>query len=208
MEMSWFALAPTIVIALVLAGAVLVRSGQSARANAKNGGGEAGHSTALPTVTANLRDAGNLLRSARKPVWPIDYRDFNARVQRGMKVAAGMAVVYAVVLAAQPGDNSLRGVLTLVGGLLLGAIFIAFGSIASVVHSLVLQILPWRGPITSTALGAAVGSAAAFLLRTGMERPNAAVIWSGVVYGLLTGIIDSWTSTRSGTESRSRQRSR
>lgn len=186
MEMSWFALAPTIVTAVVLAVAIMLRSNASANVEVPNGGDAASPSDPLPTV-------GSWLRSARRPAWPIDYREFNARVRRGVKLAALMAAIAAVVIAAQPHQSDFGGLLFLVVGLLLtGSIFIAFACIASVIHSVILQILPYRGLIVSTAVGGGIGLAAAYLTRTYAEPLNRAVIWSAVIYGVVMGVT-SWT---------------
>jgi hypothetical protein len=73
MEMSWFALAPTIVIALIIAAAALIKP----------------RASPLPTFAVWLRPFSN----ARQPVLPIDYSDLTARAKRGIKMAGIMVIV-------------------------------------------------------------------------------------------------------------------
>ena len=67
--------------------------------------------------------------------------------------------------------------------------FAAIGSVMSVTHTLVLRVLPYRGPIVSTALGTLLGVAGAYVLRNAM-LPGPAVGFAGVLYGFIIGIID------------------
>ena len=190
MEMSWFALLPTIVIALIIAGLALFGSREPARTDARTGGHDAAPIDSLPTFGRGVRDIGSWLRDARKPVWPIDFKDLNARLRRGFKLAGLMTMVAVAIVAARQPSQDLA-LLLFLGTLLAGAVLVAFACIASIIHSLILQILPYRGLIVSTTLGWAIGFAVAFLSRTNADFPSRALVWSGVIYGFLMGIIDS-----------------
>ena len=207
--MSWWALAPTIALTLVLAVVVLVQPRKAAQVDPTQQSDEATISTPLPTVSAGIGEIGSWLSNSRRPVWPIDYGDLKARLRRGVKVAAGLAIVLAMLaVSAEPGVNSIGGVLSLIAGLFLGAIFIAFASIASVIHTGILQVLPWRGAIASTALGAALGLAVAY---APLDKPKphvAALVMSGVVYGLITGMLYVPVPHKSGTGRTRRSRTR
>jgi hypothetical protein len=199
MEMSWFALAPTIVIALVLAVAVMLRSGEPTSVDAPKAAVAAAPSDPLSTLVG-------WLRNARRPVWPIDYREFNARVRRGFKLAGLMAAVVAIGVAAQPQQSSFGGLLfLLVGLLLMGAIFIAFACIASVIHSVILQILPYRGAIVSTVLGGGIGFAVAYFTRANGDPLNRTLIWSGATYGVVMSIINFSVVPERGRKSGTRR---
>jgi len=102
-----------------------------------------------------------------------------------------MAMAVMVVYAARSEPNSMGGVLLLAGILLGGSIAVAFACIASVIHSIILQILPYRGPIASTALGGAMGFTATLFWGAGPDVPHSALILAGVIYGLLIGVIES-----------------
>lgn len=199
MEMSWWALLPTIVIASIIAGLALAGSGEPKNVDGPNGEDPAAPPDPLPTL-------GSWLRKARRPVWPIDYSELNTRVRRGFKLAGLMTIVPIAMVAADQPSRDL-GLLLLIGTLLLGAIWIAIACIASVIHSLILQILPYRGLIVSTALGAAIGFVAALVMRTNSYLPNRALIWSGVIYGLVIGVID-FATPRSPKKHHQQQRLR
>ena len=68
--------------------------------------------------------------------------------------------------------------------------FSAVAGVISVTHTLVLRLLPYRGPIVSTALGGLLGFAAAYFLRDSM-MPKRGLVIAGVVYGAIIGAIDS-----------------
>jgi hypothetical protein len=201
MELSWFALAPTIVTALVLAAMVLLQSGDRARIEVPKGDAEATPSGSFPTLDAAVREAGDLLRSARKPVWPIDYNELNTRVRRGLKVAAVMVFLGMMAFA----DSSNSSDFWLIVFLLSALPLTALGSLISVPHSLILQALPWRGLIPSTLLGVALGAATAYGLRTHGELPQLTLVWVAGIYGFIVGIIDFATPEQRPTKSRRRR---
>jgi hypothetical protein len=194
MEMSWWALAPTIALALVLAVAVLLRSGERARVSFLGRGSEpSATAAAIPSAYNALGATGKWLRNSRKPVWPIDYSDLSAHIRRGLTLA-GMMVIVALMLV---GDAWGSSGFALVMILMTALPFSAIGGITSVTHSFVLQMLPWRGPIVSTALGTALGFAAASILRNS-ELPKPALVWFAAIYGFIIGLIDflSYSSMR------------
>src|SRR3954471_10499195 len=86
MELSWWALAPTITIALVLAAIVLLRSDERARANVGKRAAEMSLADVIPSVYTALVHTTTWLRNARRPVWLIDYKDLKPRVRRMVKV--------------------------------------------------------------------------------------------------------------------------
>ena len=67
--------------------------------------------------------------------------------------------------------------------------FAAIGGLTSVIHTVVLRLLPYRGPIVSTALGTLLGSATAFVLRDSMI-PIRPMILAGLIYGFVIGIME------------------
>jgi hypothetical protein len=194
-ELSWFALAPTILIALILATVVLLRSDDHARIQFGKRGPEAPPGTdpiptidtALRRVGSSLRTAGFWLRNARKPVRPIDSGDVSARVRRGLKVAGLMVIAALWMTATALSDGGNWWLLVIEIAIVP---FAAIGGITSVTHTLVLRMLPYRGPIASIALGTALGIAAAFVLRNTMF-PARALILSGMIYGAAIGVIDT-----------------
>jgi len=188
--MSWWALLPTIVIALIIAGMALVPSAKTAELDGAKADAESRTASPLPTFGGGIRELGVWIREARKPVWPVNYRELNTRLQRGVKLAAVIALVIAVRAAAAEPNNSGMEVLLFFGVGVTAVILIAFASIASAIHSAVLQLLPWRGPIVSTALATLLGVAAAFLSRTNAGQANTSLIWSGVIYGVAMGFIE------------------
>ncbi len=201
MELSWFALAPTIVTALVLAAMVLLQSGNSAHVKVPKGDAQLTPSGSFPTVDAAAREVGASLRSARKPAWPIDYKELNTRVRRGLKVAAVM--VFLGMLASA--DSGHASGFWLIVFLLSALPLTALGSLTSVAHSLILQILPWRGLIVSTLLGIALGTATAYGLRSRAELPQYTLIWVAGIYGFIVGIIDFSTPEQRPSKSRGRR---
>jgi len=185
----WWALLPTIVIALIIAGMALVPSRAKLHVDGAGAEREAKTAGPLPTFGGGVRELGIWIRDARKPVWPVDYRELNNRVKRGVKLAAVIALVVVAKVAGQPPNATGMEVLLFFGIGVTAVIFIAFASIASVIHSTVLQLLPWRGPIVSIALGTLLGLAAGYASRT-YAGPNSTLIWSGVIYGLAMGFIE------------------
>src|SRR3954447_18660165 len=125
MELSWWALAPTIALAVVLAAAVLLRPGKPGGVKARESGNEAAPSGELPTLGSGVRQVGSWLFGSRKPVWPIDYIDLNARVRRGFKLAGVMGTVIALVVGARQPTHDLD-VLLGFGILVMAAMFVAF----------------------------------------------------------------------------------
>lgn len=187
MEMSWFVLAPTIFIAVILAAVILLKPGAAdRRINFRKGVGEAAQpSNPLPTLSIWLRNVGSWLGGARQPVSPIDYSDLSVRARRGIKVAAVVVIVALLAVGQWVNDGGWAPVVIMIAAIP----FAAIGSIVSVTHTLLLRMLPYRGPIVSTALGALLGIAAAYVLRNAM-LPRPAVIFAGVTYGFIIGIIE------------------
>jgi hypothetical protein len=66
------------------------------------------------------------------------------------------------------------------------------GGIMSVIHTVVLRVLPYRGPITAIALGASLATALVFIMHAPEWR--AAVIGAGAIYGAIIGIMDTASS--------------
>ena len=181
MEMSWFALAPTIVIAVIIAAKTLVRPREGVRID--NGKGESNAPDVggpFPTFSSGAREIWN----ARQRVWPITYNDLNARAQRGIKVAM-VLVVIAILLAGDHAPEDWR-FLAVLGSTIL---FIPIGGVMSVTHTLALRVMPYRGPIVSIALGAALGVVLTLIFGTS-DLPKYALVWAGAIYGLIIGIID------------------
>ncbi len=203
MEMSWWALLPTIVVALIIAGAALIRSGDkvpgdSAKA-AKPGG-------PLPTFGGAVRSLGTSIRDARKPVWPIDYAEFNTRVRRGLKAAAVIALVITTQAGTTQPNTTAMDVLLWFGMGVTAAILIAFGSIASVIHSAVLQLLPWRGPLATVALATLIGFAAGIVLHTNAGDPNPTLIVCGVMYGIAMAFFDLFLPSQNAQQPSARRK--
>ncbi|MGZ5138070.1 MAG: hypothetical protein ACXWCX_09730 [Burkholderiales bacterium] len=185
--MSWFVLAPTIAIAVIIAAAILIKPGEATpRINfGKQTGEAAPPSVPLPTLATWVRHAKAMLRNARQPVSPIDYSDLGARASRGIKVAGLMVIVALMLVAQSPNNRGWVGVLIVLAVLP----FCAIGGLISVTHTLVLRMLPYRGPIVSTALAGLLGFAAAYVLRDSM-MPGRGLVIAGVVYGAIIGVID------------------
>jgi hypothetical protein len=199
MEMSWFVLAPTIAIAVIIAAAILIRPGETTpRINLGKQTGEAAPPfVPLPTLATWVRHAKAMLRNARQPVSPIDYSDLGARTSRGIKVVGPMVIVALMLVAWSP--NNRGWVLVVV--VLAVLPFCAIGGLISVTHTLVLRMLPYRGPIVSTALAGLLGFAAAYVLRVSFPEaaasgvldsmmPGGGLVVAGVVYGAIIGVID------------------
>jgi hypothetical protein len=188
MEMSWFALLPTIVAVVILAAAILTRSGEPRSVtDTREQAGEATRaSTLFPSLVPWVDAAKTLLRDARQPVWPIDKVAFEAQGRRGMIVAGVMAILALLAFV----GNGNTGVFSPSLGFILAVIPFAGVAMAfSALHSIILRLMPYRGPIVSTVLGALIGLGT-MLATYDSPAPNRKLIYVGAIYGLIVGAIE------------------
>jgi MFS family permease len=186
MEMSWFALLPTIVAVVILAALVLTRSEEprSVTDTREQAAEPTRASTPLPTLAPWLDAAKTLLRDARQPVWPIDKVALEAQGRRGMIVAGVMAIMaFLAVLGNDHNDFALIGLI--VGIVPVAGIGMAFGAL----HSIIVRLMPYRGPTVSTVIGGLIGLAT-MLATYNSPAPNRNLIYVGAIYGLIVGAIE------------------
>jgi hypothetical protein len=188
MEMSWLALLPTMIAVVILAVAVLTRSEKprSVTDTREQAGEPTRASTLFPSLVPWVDAGKTLLRDTRQPVWPIDKVGREAQGRRGMKVAAAMAIL---ALLAAVGDTHSEifspGFSFVVAVVPFTAVAMAF----SALHTIVLRLLPYRGPFVSTVLGALIGLAT-MLAMYDSAAPNRKLIYMGALYGLIVGVIE------------------
>jgi MFS family permease len=188
MEMSWFALLPTIVAVVILAALVLTRSEEPRSVtDTREQGSEATRASTPFTTLAPWADAAKtLLRDARQPVWPIDKVAFEAQGRRGMIVAGVMAIMALLAIL----GNDHNEIFGPTFGFILAVIpFTGVAMAFSALHSIILRLLPYRGPIVSTVLGALIGLAT-MLVAYSSPVPNRKLIYVGAIYGLIVGAIE------------------
>jgi hypothetical protein len=185
MEMSWFALLPTMVAVVILAALILTRSKEPrsvADTPEQAGGGRA--SALFPSLVPWVDAAKTLLRDTRQPVWPIDKVAFEAQARRGMIVAAVMAILgLMAVIGNEHSDFALIGFI--VGVVPFAGVAMAFGAL----HSIILRLMPYRGPLVSTVVGGLIGLAT-MLATHDSPAPNRKLIYVGLIYGLIVGAIE------------------
>lgn len=182
MEMSWIALLPTIVAVVILAVLILTRSKEPKSATDTRE--QAGEATRASTPLPTLAQWVEALRDARQPVWPIDKVAFEAQGRRGMIVAGVMATMaFLAVLGNDHNDFALIGLI--VGIVPVAGIGMAFGAL----HSIIVRLMPYRGPIASTVIGALIGLAT-MLVAYDSPAPNRKLIYVGAIYGLIVGAIE------------------
>ena len=186
MEMSWFALLPTIFAAVILAAVILTGSEKprSVTDTREQAGGATHASTLFPSLVPWVDAAKTLLRDGRQPVWPIDKVAFEAQGRRAMIVAAVMGILALLAVTGnEHNDFALIGFIVSV--VPFTGIAMAFGGL----HAIILRLLPYRGPIVSMAIGGLIGLAT-LLATHNSPAPNRKLIYVGVVYGLIVGAIE------------------
>lgn len=186
MEISGGILSLTAWSALIIVGVALISHSEHPRISLR---GRATPELKPSDPVAGLRGlsrvAGSYLSTSRQRVWPIGYEDLGNRVRRGLMVALAMSFATLALSAIGLGDAGYG-----LAWLLLGSIpFAGIGCVMSATHTLILRMLPYRGPIVSTALGALVGVAAGRVLQDS-SLPVPAIILLGFVYGGMIGIIE------------------
>jgi len=186
MEMSWYALLPTIVAVVVLAALILTRSEKPRTvADTQEKAGDGRASTLFPSLVPWV-DAARMLREKRQRVWPIDKVASEAQARRGMIVAAGMAIL--ALLAFVGNGNS--GVFSPGLAFLLSVIpFAGIGMLFGALHAIIVRLMPYRGPIVSTVIGGLIGFAT-MLATDNSPSPNRTLIYAGALYGLIVGVIE------------------
>ena len=166
MEMSWFALLPTILAVVILAVAILTRSEKprSVTDTPEQAGEPTRASTLFPSLVPWVDVAKTLLRDGRQPVWPIDKVAFEAQARRGMSVAGVMAILGLMAVTGNShSDFALIGFI--VGVVAFAGVAMGFGA----VHSIIVRLLPYRGPIVSTVIGALIGFGTRIKARRGVS---------------------------------------
>jgi len=186
MEMSWFALLPTILAVVVLTVLILTRSEKprSVTDTREQTGEPTRASTLFPSLIPWVDATKMLLRDTRQPVWPIDKVAFEAQGRRGMIVAGVMATIaFLAILGNDHNDFAIIGFI--VGVVPVAGIGMAFGAL----HSIILRLMPYRGPIVSTVVGGLIGLAT-MLVAYDSPAPNRKLIYIGAIYGLIVGAIE------------------
>ena len=211
MEMSWFALLPTILAVVILAVAILTRSEKprSVTDTPEQAGEPTRASTLFPSLVPWVDAAKTLLRDGRQPVWPIDKVAFEAQGRRGMIVAGVMSILGLMALVGNDNNGVFPpGLAFIVSVIPFAGVGMGFGAL----HSIILRLMPYRGPIVSTVIGALIGLAT-MLATYNSPAPNRNLIYIGAIYGLIVGAIEFATppektrrppSGRSPTKARTR----
>ncbi len=198
MEMSWVALLPTMAAVVVLAVLILTRSGKPK--SVTDGAEAAPRATDASTLFPSLVpwvDAAKTLRHTRQHIWPVDKVAFEAQARRGMIVAGVMAIM--AFLAALGGDNNDFALIGFIVGVIpIAGVAMAFGAL----HAIIVRLMPYRGPIVSTAIGALIGFATMLASRYPPAPLDTKLIYVGAIYGLIVGVIEFMAPPAKTTGSR------
>ena len=188
MEMSWFALLPTILAVVILAVAILTRSEKprSVTDTPEQAGEPTRASSLFPSLVPWVDAAKILLRDTRQPIWPIDKVAFEAQGRRGM-IVAGVMSVLALLAFVGNGNSGVfsPGLAFIVSVIPFAGVGMAFGAL----HSIIVRLMPYRGPIVSTVIGGLIGLAT-MLATYNPPVPNRKLIYIGAIYGLIVGAIE------------------
>jgi hypothetical protein len=138
---------------------------------------------AAPLFARWLRSAGRWIGSTRQPVGRATPEEIMSRVSGGLKIALSLALVELVLGVATIRDGW-GPVVFLIG--IIPVTAVTFG--ISITHSIVLRMLPFRGAIVSSVLGASLAAITAALLRGWPEEFRVMLIPSGLIYGIAVGM--------------------
>ena len=184
MEVNWDVLSLTAWSVVIIGIVGLIIASQRAQIDQRRGKVVAPEKAAdaVPLFSGWLRTAWHGIQSTRRPVGRATPEEIMSRVSVGLKIALTMGVAGLVLGVAGIGEGW-GPVLFLVGVFPVCALACAI----SIIHSLVLRALPFRGPIASGLLGGLIGGGAFYVLR---DRPEGLymLIPLASIYGITIGI--------------------
>jgi hypothetical protein len=132
-----------------------------------------------------------ILRSRSRPILPIDRSELQDQIGAGIRVVLVLTVAALIVVAFLSGKDGWLAVIVYGG---MAAPFLTIPM--SVVHTVLIRFLGFRGPFVSLAAGVVVGTLASRITRDpDFTAPE--VIFGGV-YGLIVGLRHAMV-TRRGT---------
>ena len=159
----------------------------NARAEAARVKGESSRTLrdVAPSFARLFGGAQRWFGSTRQPVHPMTPEELTARIKRGFKTA--LTMLFALVfLSCMTGGTDL-GLTILIYATIPG---LGVALVVSLVHTVLLRSLPFRGPVMSSVVGALVGLGAALLLQYARGLEAFALVPIVAIYGVAIGVVE------------------